>query len=164
MYKWYVLRVISGKEAKVKRAIRERCEEFGLVDVINDIVVPTEKIAEISSGKHKVSEKRLWPGYMLMNMSLNDEAISHIINTDGVIGFVGGRIPVPLTEDEEKDVFEDINKRKGKVVQKHKFAVGDHLKIIDGVFLHIFVICSHMCLLYSLLNTQKFLIIIILIN
>lgn len=136
MHKWYVVHVLSGKERKVRQALVEHAETAGLNDLIEQVILPTENIFEVKRGEQKISEKRMWPGYLLMSMTLTDDSWMYVKNTNGVIGFLGGEKPTPLTQDEVDDIMQDIENKKEKVTQKHQFEVGDPVKIIEGVFVN----------------------------
>ncbi len=136
MQKWYVVQVMSSLEKKVKRAIEEYLDQKGMREFISEILIPTENVAEVKRGHQKVSEKRMWPGYLLVKMDLNDEAWAYVKDTPGVIDFLGGDKPAPLTEKEVKDIMDELEDRQKGVVQKHKVEVGDRVKITDGVFVN----------------------------
>ena len=133
---WYVIQVMSGQEKKVKRVLEENRESQGMLDFVHEVVVPTENVSEVKRGEQKISEKRLWPGYALVKMDLTDEAWGYVKNSNGVIDFMGGGKPVPLSQAEVDEILEDLHKRQGEVVHKNKFQVGDHVKINDGVFVN----------------------------
>ena len=136
MYKWYVLQVMSGHEKKVQRTLLENIEKSQLQEVVKQVLVPTENVAEVKKGEQKVTEKRLWPGYVLIQMVLNDDIWSLIKNTNGVIDFLGGEKPLALTDKEVEEILQELEERKKGVVQKHKIEVGDKVKITDGVFVN----------------------------
>lgn len=136
MHHWYVVQVLSTHEKKVKKALEEHLELKGVAHLIDEIVYPTENVSEVKKGQQLVVEKRLWPGYLLIKMELNDDSWQYVKNTNGVIGFLGGDKPTPLTNDEVKEILKDLEDKKQKVTQKHKFAPGDRVKITDGVFVN----------------------------
>ena len=136
MQKWYVVQVMSSHEKKVKKAIEEFLDASGVKDLISEILIPTENVSEVKRGHQKVSEKRMWPGYLLVKMEVTDESCAYIKNTQGVIDFLGGERPTPLTEKEVKDIMSELEDRQKGVVQKHKVDVGDRVKITDGVFVN----------------------------
>lgn len=133
---WFVIQVMSGQENKVKKNLEENRASSGMLEIIQEIVVPTENVAEVKRGEQRISEKRLWPGYALVKMKLTDEAWMYVKNTNGVIDFLGGGKPVPLSEVEVGEILHDLQSRKGEVVHKHKLQVGDNVKIVDGVFVN----------------------------
>jgi transcriptional antiterminator NusG len=136
MHKWYVLQVISGHEKKVKRTLDEAVQSKGLAEWISDILMPTENVSEVKRGQQRISEKKMWPGYLLIKMDLNEEAWAFVKNVPGVIDFLGGESPVPLTEKEVGSMLKELEDRQKGVVQKHKVDVGDKVKITDGVFIN----------------------------
>jgi transcriptional antiterminator NusG len=136
MYKWYVLQVLSTHEKKVKKALEEHLELKGMSDQIEQILLPTENVSEVKKGQQHIVEKRLWPGYLLIKMNLDDESWQYVKNTNGVIDFLGGDKPTPLTDNEVNEILKDLEDKKQKVTQKHKFEVGDRVKITDGVFIN----------------------------
>lgn len=136
MHKWYVVQVMSSHEKKVKKAIEEYLEAKGLADDIVEILIPTENVSEVKRGQQKISEKRMWPGYLMVKMNLHDESWAYIKDTPGVIDFLGGEKPTPLSEKEVNDIMRELEDRQKGIVQKHKVDVGDRVKITDGVFVN----------------------------
>lgn len=134
--KWYVIQVLSGHEKKVRRAMLENRASHGMQDLIEEVLVPSENVAEMKRGEQKISEKRLWPGYALVKMTLTDDSWGYVKDTNGVIGFMGGGKPVALSDQEANDILHDLKDRQDKVVQKQRFEIGDTVKIIDGVFVN----------------------------
>lgn len=136
MHKWYVIQAIPTHEKKVKKSLEEQRELKGMGDLIEKILVPTENVSEVKNGEQKIVEKRLWPGYILVKMELTDESWQYVKTTSGVLDFLGGSKPTALTENEVAEILRDLEDKKEKVTQKHKFAVGDRVKIIEGVFVN----------------------------
>jgi transcriptional antiterminator NusG len=136
MHKWYVIQVISGLEKRVKKTIEENCGAKGMSDFIESILVPTENVAEVKRGQQRVSEKKLWPGYILIRMHLTDDSWMFVRNTNGVLGFLGGDQPAPLAQQEVDEILKDLEEKKKGVVQKHNIGPGDKVKITDGVFIN----------------------------
>lgn len=136
MQKWYVVQVFSSQEKKVKKALEDFREQKGLKDFIEEILLPTENVSEVKNGQQIVVEKRLWPGYLLVKMNFNDDTWEFVKNTPGVVDFLGGEKPTALTEREVQEILSDLEDKKQKVTQKHKFQVGDNVKITDGVFVN----------------------------
>lgn len=136
MHKWYVVQVLSSQEKKAKKAIEENRERKGMTDFISDVLLPTENVQEVKKGQQIVVEKRLWPGYLLIKMQLDDESWQYIKNSSGVIDFLGGDKPTALTDFEVEEILRDLAEKKEKVTHKHKFEVGDTVKITDGVFVN----------------------------
>lgn len=136
MYKWYVVQVISSQEKKVKKALEDNRDSKGMAELVQEVLVPTENVAEVKRGEQRVSEKRLWPGYILIKMNLTDDSWMYVKNTNGVIDFLGGEKPTPLSDYEVEELLRDLEEKKQGIVQKHKISVGDKVKITDGVFVN----------------------------
>ncbi|NGX39294.1 MAG: hypothetical protein KR126chlam1_00620 [Chlamydiae bacterium] len=136
MHKWYVIQAISGQEKKVKRALEEYREPKGMLELIEEVLVPSENVAEVKAGQQKISEKRLWPGYIIIKMTITDDSWMYVKDTNGVLGFLGGDPPTPLSEKEIDEILSELEEKKEGIVQKHKINVGDRVKITDGVFVN----------------------------
>ncbi len=136
MHKWYVIQVLSSQEKKVKKALEENREAHGMTELIDRVVLPTENVSEVKKGQQRIIEKRLWPGYLLVKMQLTDDSWMYVKNTGGVVDFLGGGKPNDLTEQEVEELLRELEDRKSKLSQKHKFEVGDRVKITDGVFIN----------------------------
>ena len=130
---WYVVHTYSGFEEKVKLAIEEKREKHNLGEKIERILIPTERVVELKGGKKRESDKKFYPGYILIEMALDDETWHLIRSTPRVTGFVGGSSPVPLDEEEVSVVLQQIEK--GPVPQvRTQFQKGESVRIIDGPF------------------------------
>ncbi len=125
MQHWYVVQVIPSHEKKVKKNIEEGLASKGMNEFISEILIPTEQVAEVKRGQQHVSEKRIWPGYLLIKMEWNEESWAYVKNVAGVIDFLGGETPAPLSEKEISNILQELEERKKGVVQKHKVQVGD---------------------------------------
>jgi len=134
---WYVLHTYSGHENKVKLNLRQRINSMGKADIDEeDIKVPTQQVTEIKDGKKRTLTKTSFPGYVLINIELNDELWYVVRSTPGVMGFVGsGTNPIPL-EDEEVENILSGGDRRAQEEAKHAFdfSTGDKVKVIDGPF------------------------------
>ena len=132
---WYTLRVISGKEEKIKENILFELDFQKLSSEVGDIMVPSENIVEMKEGKKRVKRKVFFPGYLLINMSESKEAKYLIENTDGVINFVGANgDPQMLKEDEITRIIGEVEGREGREVVIAPYKVGDSVKVTDGPF------------------------------
>ncbi|MCX7794785.1 MAG: transcription termination/antitermination protein NusG [Thermodesulfovibrionales bacterium] len=129
---WYVVHTYSGYEDKVKQSIEKRAEEKGLKDKITNILIPTEKVIERRGSKKRESDKKFYPGYILVEMELDDETWHLIRSTPRVTGFVGGTKPVPLSEEEVNVIVQQV--QKGPMQVRTQYVTGDEVKIIDGPF------------------------------
>lgn len=136
MHKWYVIQVISSQEKKVKKALEDNRDAKGMSDLVAEVLVPTENVAEVKRGEQRVSEKRLWPGYILVKMNLTDDSWMYVKNTNGVIDFLGGDKPMPLPQSEVDTILAELEEKRQGVVQKHNIQIGDKVKITDGVFVN----------------------------
>ena len=132
---WFVVHTYSGFEKFVAESIRQRALELSIEDQIGKIIIPTEGIVEIKGGKKVVSTKRSYPGYILVEMEMNDENWHIIRETPKVTGFVGsGKQPTPLNKDEVKQIVDHMETTSEKPKPKHSFEKGEAVRIIDGPF------------------------------
>jgi transcription termination/antitermination protein NusG len=136
MHKWYVVQVVSGQEKRVKKAIEENRDSKGMGELVDSVLVPIENVAEVKRGQQRISEKKLWPGYILVKMNLTDDSWMYVRNANGVLAFLGGEKPTPLAQSEVDEIMRDLEEKKKGVVQKHNITSGDKVKITDGVFVN----------------------------
>lgn len=130
---WYVVHCYSGYENKVRHSIEQRIETMGMQDRIFDVVVPTEEEIEVRDGKRRTIERRVFPGYILVQMRLDEDSWYVVRNTPGVTGFVGmGNDPTPLRPEEVNQIMRRMESDAPKV--KIAFKVGQRVRIIDGPF------------------------------
>lgn len=130
---WYVIHCYSGYENKVRHAIEQRIETMGMDDKIFDVMVPTEEEIEIKEGKRRTVERRVFPGYVLVQMIMDEDSWYVVRNTPGVTGFVGmGNKPTPLTEQEVSQIMKRMEAE--APVVKVTFKPGQKVRIIDGPF------------------------------
>lgn len=130
---WYAIHTYSGYEEKVAESIRQRAESLDMKDKIIQVLVPKEKMIEVKNGKRKVVEKRIFQGYVLVEMKMSEDAWYIVRNTPSVTGFVGsGTEPTPISNDE----IDKIMKRMGREEPKHKidYKIGEVVNITDGPF------------------------------
>lgn len=130
---WYAIHTYSGYEEKVAESIRQRTESLDMKDKIIQVLVPKEKMIEVKNGKRKVVEKRIFQGYVLIQIKMTEDAWYIVRNTPSVTGFVGsGTEPTPISTDE----IEKIMKRMGRDEPKHKidYKIGEVVNITDGPF------------------------------
>jgi transcriptional antiterminator NusG len=130
---WYVVHTYSGFEEKVKASIEERIKLKGLEDKITRILIPTEKVIELKGKKKKETDRKFYPGYILVEMELDDETWHLIKNTLRVTGFVGGAKPVPLPQEEVDVILQQLERGPAPVV-KSRFEKGESVRITDGPF------------------------------
>jgi transcription termination/antitermination protein NusG len=130
---WYVIHCYSGYENKVRHAIEQRIETMGMRDRIFDVIIPTEEEIEVKDGTRKTVEKRVFPGYILVEMTLDEDSWFVVRNTPGVTGFVGmGNDPTPLSPEEVKKIMDRMDD--DRVVFKVNFKVGEKVRITGGPF------------------------------
>ena len=133
---WYVVNTYSGFEGKVKEHLTKRIEEAHLTHLVEQVLIPTEEIAEIREGKKKISQRKFYPGYLLVRLAMTDELWHIIRDTPRVTGFLGGDHPVPLQEGEIEVIFEQIGKAKARPRPKTQFEEGEPVKITSGPFVN----------------------------
>ncbi len=130
---WYVVHCYSGQENKVRHAIEQRIETMGMQDKIFDVVVPTEEEIEVKEGKRRKVERRVFPGYILVQMIMDEDSWYVVRNTPGVTGFVGmGNEPTPLRPEEIAQIMRRMEAEAPKL--KVTFKPGQRVRIIDGPF------------------------------
>jgi transcriptional antiterminator NusG len=131
--RWYVVHCYSGHENKVKHAVMQRIQTMGMQDKIFDVLIPTAEEIEVKEGKQKKIEKRVFPGYILVEMIMDEDSWYVVRNTTGVTGFVGmGTEPTPLSEDEVKLIMRRMESEVPTV--KVNFKVGQRVRIVSGPF------------------------------
>ncbi|MBI5184297.1 MAG: transcription termination/antitermination protein NusG [Nitrospinae bacterium] len=133
---WYVIHTYSGYESKVKANIEERVKEKGMENKISQVIIPTEDVVEVSGGKKRISERKFYPGYVFVEMEMDEETWYFIKNIPKVTGFLGGHNePTPVTEAEIKDLMEQM---KGgdtsKPRPKYSFLQGENVRVVEGPF------------------------------
>jgi transcriptional antiterminator NusG len=134
--RWYVVHAYSGYEKKVKAALQERVELAGLQDLFGEILVPTEEVVEMRAGQKRRSERKFFPGYVLVQMELNDESWHLVKNTPRVMGFIGGKAdkPAPITEAEANAILQRVEDGVEKPRPKTLFEPGEVIRVTDGPF------------------------------
>ena len=132
---WYIIHTYSGFEQKVADSLRSRAEAFGFADKIGQVLIPTEEVVELRNGKKVTSKRMLYPGYVLVEMEMNDELWHAVKATPRVTGFVGGgTAPVPLTADEVNSILYRQASSAERPRPKMSFEKGENVRIIDGPF------------------------------
>lgn len=130
---WYVVHCYSGYENKVRHNLEQRIETMGMKDRIFDIIVPTEEEIEVKEGKRRTIERRVFPGYILVNMMMTEESWYVVRNTPGVTGFVGmGNTPTPLRPEEVSQIIKRMEAEAPRI--KVTFKSGERVRIVDGPF------------------------------
>jgi transcriptional antiterminator NusG len=133
---WYVVHAYSGFEQQVKRSLEERIKRKGLDEHFGEILVPTEEVVEMREGQKRKSERKFFPGYVLVQMEMNDETWHLVKDAPKVLGFIGGTgdKPTPITEKEAMSILQRVQEGVDKPRPKVLFEPGEMVRIIDGPF------------------------------
>lgn len=138
---WFVVQTMSGQENRVKQSIERRRDQEDVADLVLEVVIPTEKVSERRQGRRVTSERKLYPGYILMKACLfeadgqpNHRAWYFIRETQGIIGFVGGERPVPLSAHEVEEMLTQCRANEEGSKPKVQFQIGESVTIRDGAF------------------------------
>ncbi|SIQ81797.1 transcription termination/antitermination protein NusG [Marinobacterium stanieri] len=134
--RWYVVHAYSGYEKRVMNSLKERIELHSMQDLFGEVLVPTEEVVEIRDGKKRKSERKFYPGYVLVNMVMNDETWHLVKNTPRVMGFIGGTAdkPAPITKKEADEILQRVESGADKPRPKTVFEPGEMVRVIDGPF------------------------------
>ena len=134
--RWYIVHAYSGMEKSVERNITERINRSGMQPKFGRILVPTEEVVEIKNGQKKTTERRLFPGYVFVEMVMDDESWHLIKHTNKVTGFVGGakNRPAPISEEEVQKIVSQMQEGSEKPRHKVEFVVGEYVRVKDGPF------------------------------
>ena len=134
--RWYVVHAYSGMEKAVERNIRERIVRAGMQDMFGEILVPTEEVVEIKNGQKRTTERRFFPGYVLVEMIMDDESWHLVKHTNKVTGFVGGakNRPAPISQKEVEDIVSQMQQGTEKPRHKVEFIVGEFVRVKEGPF------------------------------
>ncbi len=135
--KWYVVHTYSGYENKVKAALEERIKSLGKEELFGEILIPTEKVVEMVKGQKRTSSRKFFPGYIIVNMELNDETWHIVKSIPKVTGFVGGqKTPVPISDDDVKRITQQIEEGAVKPKPKVTFEKGENVRVVEGPFIN----------------------------
>jgi transcriptional antiterminator NusG len=133
--KWYIVHTYSGFENKVKASLEERVKTLGQENSFGKILVPTEKVVELKKGLKKTSSRKFYPGYIMVQMVLNEETWHTVRSTAKVTGFVGGgTMPSPVPDDEAERIIRQMEEGISKPKPKYQFEEGDQVRVVDGPF------------------------------
>ena len=133
--KWYVIHTQTGQEDKVRTTLVGRKEKEPAGSFIHQVLIPTEKVSEIRDGKKRITERKFFPGYVLVEMELNDQTWHLVRTTTGVTGFIGaGRKPVALSDEEVQQILQQAEERQEKPSPKVIFEKGEGVRVIEGPF------------------------------
>ena len=134
--KWYGVHTYSGFENKVRLSLQERVRNLGLEELFGEILIPSETVVELKKGEKKTSQRKFFPGYILVNMVLNDETWHAVKETSKVTGFVGGNNPTPIPDKEVDKISRRMEEGAEKPRHKVQFEVGETVRVVDGPFLN----------------------------
>ncbi len=134
--RWYVVHTFSGFEKHVARSLQEHIKNAGLQDKFGEILVPTEEIVEMKRGQKKTSERKFFPGYVLVRMEMDDDTWHLVKSVPKVSGFIGGTSarPTPISDQEAEAILEQVREGVEKPRPKFSFAAGEQVRVIDGPF------------------------------
>lgn len=137
MKKWYVVHTQTGSEEKVKALLENRIASQGLSDLIAKVIIPTEQISEIRGGRKKISQRKFFPGYLIVEMELNEKTYLFIKTTPGITGFIGlGKKPMPLPLEEVDNILKRAEESQAKPSPKTLFEKGEQVRVTDGPFMN----------------------------
>jgi transcriptional antiterminator NusG len=133
---WYVIHAYSGYETKVREALIERIERLGMDEFFGEIMVPSEEVVEMKGGQERKTQRKFFPGYVLVNMELNDDSWHLVKDTPRVMGFIGGKAdqPAPLSPREAAAILDRVAAGSEKATPKTVFEPGEIVRVTDGPF------------------------------
>ena len=134
--RWYVVHAYSGYETNVMRTLKERIDRSGLEDQFGEILVPTEEVVEMRDGKKRKSDRKFFPGYVLVQMEMNDDTWHLVKESPRVLGFIGGTTdkPAPITDKEANAILQRVEDGVDRPRPKIVFEAGEVVRVIDGPF------------------------------
>jgi len=137
MKNWYVVHTQTGSEEKVKATLEKKAASENMGELISKIIVPTEQVSEIRGGKKKISQRKFFPGYLLMEMELNEKTYLFVKTTVGVTGFIGlGKKPMPLPQSEVDNILKRTEETQAKPSPKVVFEKGEQVRVTEGPFVN----------------------------
>ena len=132
---WYIIHTQTGQELKVKAALEGKIQQGLAGSLVGTVLVPTERVTEVRAGKKRISERKFFPGYILVEMEMTDESWHLVRTTQGVTGFIGaGRRPVSLSPEEVAEILRQTEERKDKPTPRVTFQKGEGVRVIEGPF------------------------------
>jgi transcription termination/antitermination protein NusG len=137
MKQWYILHTLSGAEEKAKGNLEARISAANYSETISQVVIPTEQITEVKLGKKKVLERKFFPGYILVQMEMNDDSWLFVKNTPGITTFIGPkRKPSPIPEEDVDKILRKAEDSRSKPAPKVNFESGESVRVIEGPFIN----------------------------
>ena len=134
--RWYVVHAYSGFEQQVKRLLQERIRRSGLEESFGEVLVPTEEVVEMRAGQRRRSDRKFFPGYVLVNMTMDDATWHLVKSVPKVMGFIGGSSdrPAPISDREANEILQRVQDGVEKPRPKVLFAPGEMIRVVDGPF------------------------------
>lgn len=137
MKNWYIIHTQTGSEEKVKTSLENKILSDALQEFMGQVVIPTEQVSEIRAGKKRVSQRKFFPGYLLIEMELNEKTYVVVKGTPGVTGFIGlGKKPMPLPEQEVENILKRTQETQAKPTPKVTFEKNEQVRVTDGPFIN----------------------------
>lgn len=137
MKNWYVVHTQTGLEDKVKNAMENRITAEGMQELVSKVIIPTEQVSEVRSGKKKISKRKFFPGYLLVEMELNEKSYIFVKAVPGVTGFIGlGKKPMPLPQSEVDNILKRTQDTQAKPSPKIVFEKGEQVRVTEGPFVN----------------------------
>ncbi|MDD5729627.1 MAG: transcription termination/antitermination protein NusG [Candidatus Omnitrophica bacterium] len=134
---WYVVHTQTGYEDKVKAILESKIPALGLQEAITKVIIPTEQISEVRAGKKRISQRRFFPGYLLVEMEMDERAYSFIKAIPGITGFIGsGKKPMPLPQKEVEGILKRTEETKAKPSPRTIFEKGEQVRVKEGPFMN----------------------------
>jgi transcriptional antiterminator NusG len=133
---WYVVHAYSGFEDRVMNTLKERVIQYGMEDKFGEVLVPKEEVVEMREGKKRTTDRKFFPGYVLVQMEMNDDTWHMVKDMPRVLGFIGGTSdkPAPISEDEANSILQRVEEGVDKPTPKVMFEAGEVIRVIDGPF------------------------------
>ena len=131
---WYVVQTYSGQEAKVVQYVQEFIDNGDMADLIGQVLMPTQDVVQVKNGKKVRTTRKFFPSYVLVQMDLNKDTMHFIRNINGVTGFIGGKKPQPIREEEMRRILGQTEKSSRQEISEIPFEIGDAVKIKEGPF------------------------------
>lgn len=135
--RWYAIHTQAGQEEHVRTNLQSRAQRQNMQEAISQIVIPTEKVSEVRGGKKKITSRKFFPGYLLVEMDMNDDSWYLVKNTPGVTGFIGsGKKPLPLKVEEVDAIIKTMEEKQEKSTPKVVFEKGESVRVKEGPFVN----------------------------
>ncbi len=134
-HQWFVVHTYSGFEQKAKKALEDKVKSLGKDELVSEVLVPSENVVEMKKGVKKTTNRKIFPGYILVRMELNDESWHLIKSVPKVTGFIGGaKVPIPVPDEEVQRITQQISEGTMRPKAKISFEKGESVRVVDGPF------------------------------